>query len=90
MAGAQMPIIIAAQDASDNALSQVIEQYTITPSTGTINGLPSMTVNNFAQANFIYQAPENVADNISVSMIITGTNQDGQLISGIQSVIVAR
>jgi hypothetical protein len=90
MAGAQMPITVMAQDASDNAISQVIEQYTITAQTGTINGLSSMTFNNFAQANFIYQAPENVSDNMPVTMTITGINQDGKLISGTQSVIVAK
>jgi hypothetical protein len=85
-----MPITITAQDASDNALSQAIEQYTITPQTGTINGQSSMTFNNFSQANFIYQAPENISENMSVAMTVTGTNQDGIQISGTQSVIVAK
>jgi len=87
---AQMPINITAQDAYDNPLGQTVEQYTISPSTGTINGETSLTINNFADASFIYQAPDTVAGNMPVVLTITGTNNDDVLISGTQNIIVAK
>jgi hypothetical protein len=90
MNGAQIPVNITAQDAYDNPLGQTVEQYIITPSTGTINGEPSLAISNFANANFIYQAPEVVTDNISVVLHITGKNRDGVIISGKQNIIVAK
>jgi len=85
-----LPISFTAQDAYNNPIGQVIEDYTISAQTGTIAGLTSTEVNDFSNANFLYQAPEKVTENLPMVVKINGTNQDGKLITGEQKIIVAK
>lgn len=90
MMWASLPIAFTAQDGYGNAIGQTIENYTITPQTGNINGLASMDFNNFSKGTFLYQAPEKVTENMGTVVKIQGTNAEGKVITGEKRIIIAK
>lgn len=49
-----------------------------------------MDFNNFSKATFLYQAPEKVTENTPITINISGKNQDGLLVTGVQKLIIAK
>jgi hypothetical protein len=90
MAGAEMPIIIKAQDANGNTIGQVVENYDFLTETGTVNGNQKTSFNNFSKANFIYQAPATITENTPITIKVKGTNQSKQAVSFEQKIIIAK
>ena len=86
----QIPINIQAIDDANNSITQTLEKYTISVSTGTINGQSSRTFNDFQNTNGIYQAPDSVSDNTSTTISIEGISQDGRKIVAKQNIIIAK
>lgn len=90
MMWAALPVQISAKDTYANKVWQSIEQYRVWTDTGDINGSPIVDISNFSKWTFLYQAPKQVAENMTVHINISGNNQEGKLVTGRQSIILAK
>jgi hypothetical protein len=87
--GGELPVIIQANDSAGNGIHQDIQLYTISVNTGTINGQKSIQVNSFGET-ILYEAPKDIQNNTTAIILFSGTNMDGEIVNGQQSIIIAK